>query len=276
MAAPAPLERVAANGIKLAVRDEGSGPPVLLIHGFPDDHTVWDAQVPALVAAGYRVIAPDTRGYGESDLPPAKADYRMETLIADMVALLDAKGIDRAAVIGHDWGAVQAWHLAIAHPERVSRLAALSVGHPGAYARDGWRQKLKGWYVVMFQLPGLAEWLMRLGNWRGMRRLMGGGAEADARVAKLARPGRLTAGINYYRANFARFMLHPEQGRLKMPVLGLFSTGDRYLTTSQMTRSGQWCDAGFHCEVIEKVAHWLQQEAPEWTNQHLLAFLAQD
>lgn len=268
-----PLRRITGHGVDLACLDVGEGPPVLLIHGFPDDHTVWEHQIGPLVAAGFRVIAPDTRGCGESAMPGDEGAYGIEALVADQIALLDALGIERLPVVGHDWGAVEAWHLAIAHPERVTRLAALSVGHPAAYATDGWRQKLRGWYVLVFQWRGVAEWLIRLGNWRGMRKLIPDQAEAAKIVARLSRPGRLTAGINYYRANFSAFLRQPTQGRLAMPVLGLFSTGDRYLTTSQMQRSGAWCDAGFDCQVIEGVAHWLQREAPEWVNERLIGFL---
>jgi pimeloyl-ACP methyl ester carboxylesterase len=270
-----PLTRVPTNGIELAVRDEGSGPAVLLFHGFPDDHTVWDAQVPALVKAGYRVIAPDTRGAGESDLPAAQEAYRIELLVADLVGLLDALGIAQAAVVGHDWGAVQAWHLAMWHPQRVSRLAALSVGHPAAYAGGGWRQKLKGWYVLVFCLRGFAEWAIPLGNWRMFRRMRQNPAEAEATIARYARPGRLTAGLNYYRANARRFMWQADRGRLPMPVLGLYSDGDRFLTAGQMQNSAAYVDGPFRYACIEGVAHWLQQEAPERVNAELLAFLAE-
>lgn len=267
------LTRIRTNGITLAVRDEGSGPPVLLIHGFPDDHTVWNAQVPALVAAGYRVIAPDTRGCGESDMPAEEAAYRIETLVADMVGLLDALGIAQAAVVGHDWGAVQAWHLAMAHPERVSRLAALSVGHPAAYAGGGWRQKLKGWYVLVFCLRGFAEWSIPRGNWRVFRRMRADPAEAEATIARYARPGRLTAGLNYYRANARRFMWQADQRHVTSPVLGIYSDGDRFLTAGQMQNSAAYADGPFRYACVEGVNHWLQQEAPERVNALLIDFL---
>ena len=269
------LPRVHTNGIELAVRDEGSGPAVLLLHGFPDDHRVWDAQVPALVAAGYRVIAPDTRGAGESEMPAEEAAYRIEALVADLVGLLDTLGIEQAAVVGHDWGAVQAWHLAMWHPARVSRLAALSVGHPAAYADGGWRQKLKGWYVLVFCLRGLAEWLSPLGDWRMFRRMRQNPAEAAATIASYARPGRLTAGLNYYRANARRFMWQADRGHVAAPVLGLYSDGDRFLTAGQMQGSAAYADGPFRYACITGVAHWLQQEAPAAVNAELLRFLAE-
>jgi len=105
---------------------------VLLVHGFPDDHTVWRNQVPVLVRAGYRVIALDTRGCGESAMLPTVADYRIERLVDDLVGVLDALGINKVRLVAHDWGAVQAWHFALRHPERVERYITLSVGHPGS------------------------------------------------------------------------------------------------------------------------------------------------
>jgi pimeloyl-ACP methyl ester carboxylesterase len=135
------------NGVELNVVAEGEGPDVLLVHGFPDDHTVWRNQIPALVDAGYRVIALDTRGCGESEIKPCEDDYAIDTLVADVVALLDALGIAKVRLVGHDWGALQGWCFAMGYPERVDRYVAMSLGHPAAYARGGVAQKLKGYYL---------------------------------------------------------------------------------------------------------------------------------
>src|SRR5512137_1318918 len=152
--------RVPVNGIDLNVIIEGEGPDVLLVHGFPDDHAVWRLQIPALVAAGYRVIAPDTRGCGDSDIPSRVREYGCDVLVSDLVGLLDALGIEKVRLVAHDWGAIQGWHFAIRHPERVDRYIALSVGHPAAYARGGLEQKLRGYYVVLIQLRHLIEFLV--------------------------------------------------------------------------------------------------------------------
>src|SRR3990170_6280658 len=125
------LRRIDGAGVSLAVQDEGDGQPVLLIHGFPDSHRLWRHQVPALMGAGKRVIAPDLRGFGESDRPEEVADYRIRHSVADMLAVLDALEVERAQVVGHDWGAAVAWTLGAFAPERVERLVVLSVGHPG-------------------------------------------------------------------------------------------------------------------------------------------------
>ena len=152
---------IKVNGIRLNLRLEGEGPPVLLVHGFPDSHAVWRRQIPALVAAGFQVIAPDTRGCGDSEISPDVADYRLENLVADLVGLLDHLGVDKVRLVAHDWGAVIAWHLVLAHPERVERYIPLSVGHPACYAHGGLMQKLKGYYALLIQLRGIAERLCR-------------------------------------------------------------------------------------------------------------------
>ena len=148
------------NDVELKVLVEGEGPEVLLVHGFPDDHTVWRNQIPALVDAGYRVIALDTRDCGESEVKPREDDYTIDKLVADLVALLDALGIAKVRLVGHDWGALQAWCFAMEHPERLDRLIAMSVGHPAAYASAGIAQKLKGYYMFCIQLRGLIEFLV--------------------------------------------------------------------------------------------------------------------
>jgi pimeloyl-ACP methyl ester carboxylesterase len=122
--------RIQGDGVELDVLDEGEGPPVLLVHGFPDSSHLWRHQLPALTAAGLRVIAPDMRGFGASDRPADVAAYRLSRTVADLVAILDTLGVDRARVVGHDWGAAVAWLLAAIRPDRVERLVAMSVGHP--------------------------------------------------------------------------------------------------------------------------------------------------
>jgi pimeloyl-ACP methyl ester carboxylesterase len=265
-------QRLQVGGLSFNLLDEGVGAPVLLVHGFPDDHTVWRKQVPALVAAGYRVIAPDMRGCGMSEMAPHTRDYALPNLIADLAGILDALGIERVKLIGHDWGAVISWSFAMAHPERVERYAALSVGHPAAYASGPLEQKLKGWYVVMFQLRGITEWLIKAGGWASFRKFAAHPEEVEGWIAKLGRPGRLTAGINYYRANF-RLLLRPDKTRLRMPVMGVFSDGDRYLAEAQMRDSASYVDAPFRFELVKGAGHWLQLDAPEQVNALLLDFL---
>lgn len=261
--------RIAVNGITLNVIVEGAGPDVLLVHGFPDDHEVWREQIPALVQAGYRVIAPDTRGCGDSEMPANVDDYRIERLVGDLVALLDALKVDKVRLVAHDWGAVIAWQLVLAHPERVDCYVAMSVGHPGAYASGGVAQKLKGYYVWLLQLRGFAEWFSRAGNWF-MFRLMTHYPSAFPRWGeRLSRPGRLTAGMNYYRANL-RMLFGREQRRAKVPVHGLWSSGDIFLTEGQVLASKSYVDGPWRYTRINGASHWLQLDAPERVNAILL------
>ncbi|MES2152525.1 MAG: alpha/beta fold hydrolase [Pseudomonadota bacterium] len=250
------------NGIALNVIDVGSGTPVLLLHGFPDTHAVWRKQIAPLVAAGYRVIAPDTRGCGDSELLPRVADYRMEHLIADQAALLDALGLEKAKLVAHDWGAVIGWQFLMAHPQRVERYIALSVGHPSAYGNGGIAQKLKGFYIALFQLRGLAEWGLKLAGWRLFDLFTAFPEEWPHWRRALARPGRLTAGINYYRANLY-LVLPRSYPRVAVPVTGIYSDGDRYLTEKQMTTSARYCDAGFRYLKVAGANHWMQLHKPD-------------
>ena len=157
--------RMRVNDVELNIVTQGEGPAVLLVHGFPDDYTVWRNQIPALVDAGYRVIALDTRGCGESEIKPRESDYAIDKLVADLVGLLDALGIAKVRLVGHDWGALQGWYFAMQHPERVDRYIAMSVGHPGAYVSAGMAQKLKGYYLFCIQLRGLIEFLVTRFDW---------------------------------------------------------------------------------------------------------------
>jgi len=264
---------VAVNGVQLNVIIEGQGPDVLLVHGFPDDHTVWRHQIPALVQAGYRVIALDTRGAGQSEIPRSVSDYRVETLVADLIGLLDALGIEKVRLVGHDWGAVQAWHLALWHSERVERYIALSAGHPRAYASGGLMQKLKGYYILLIQFRGLIEFLVRVCNWWPLSMMVRFPKEFPDIKARLSRPGRLTAGFNYYRANL-RLLLPPQYPPMRIPVVGIFSDGDIFLTERQMRKSAEYCDVGWKFERVNGANHWLQLDAPDRVNSLLLQHLA--
>lgn len=265
--------RFAINGTELEVEIAGEGPPVLLVHGFPDCRDVWREQVPALVEAGFCVIVPDLRGCGDSAVPPRVSDYRLEQLVADLVALLDRLGVDRVRLVAHDWGAVIGWQLCLRHPSRVDRFVALSVGHPNAYASAGLAQRWRGWYVLFFQLRGLAEWVLRLRDWWILRRFAGFDREAPRWIERLSRPGRLTAAINFYRANIALAWKRSWPPSV-VPTLGLWSDGDRFLVERQMRESSRYVEAPWRYERIEGANHWLQLEAAGRVNALLLDYLA--
>lgn len=265
-------KKININGLAMNVLIAGDGEPVMLVHGFPDTHAVWRKQIPVLIQAGYRVIAPDTRGCGDSEPPPNVSGYKRDLLVEDLHTLLDVLGIDKVKLVAHDWGAVQGWQLVLNYPERIERYIPLSVGHPTAYGGGGIGQKLKGWYVLMFQIPWLPEWLLKAGDWWFLRKFTAFPEEFPHWRENLSRPGRLTAGINYYRAN-PDLILPRDWEKATVPVYGIVSTGDRYLTVEQMRDSADFVDAPFRYEVIEGANHWLQLHRPDKVNPVILEFL---
>lgn len=272
MSEPA-LKHVEADGLRFAYAEAGRGAPVLLLHGFPDTHRVWHRQMAPLAEAGYRVIAPDQRGCGESAMPARVGDYRLERLTADMIALLDALGVrEPVRLVGHDWGAVVGWQLAIAHPQRFHSFVAMSVGHPDEYRR-GLAQKLRAWYAFFFLLRGVSETLIRAGDWRLFRRLSADPAETAQRIAALSRPRRLTAALNWYRANVGT-LLRGRFAPVTLPVLGLWSDGDFALTERQMRDSQRQVTGPWRYVRIAGASHWLQLERPGEVNRLLLDWFA--
>jgi pimeloyl-ACP methyl ester carboxylesterase len=262
--------------VGLAVRDEGDGPAVLLLHGFPDSSHVWRHQIPALVAGGFRVVAPDLRGFGDSDKPADVEAYAVPHLVADILAILDALALDRVRVVGHDWGAGLAWGMTAFAPQRVEKLVAMSVGHPGTRREIAIEQREKSWYMLLFQFEGIAEELLMRDDWKLARDWLRGNGDVDRYVTELEKPGALTAGLNWYRANLhPRRELEPsrELPPISVPTLGLWSDGDDYLTEEQMLRSGEWVSSEWRYERVDGASHWLQLDAPDRVNELLLEFL---
>ncbi len=270
------LRRLEGDGVVLAVQDEGEGEPVLLLHGFPDSHRVWRRQVPALVAAGLRVIAPDLRGFGESDRPQAVEAYGIARSVRDVVAVLDALEIECADVVGHDWGAGVAWALAAFAPERVQRLAVLSVGHPSGLREPSVEQREKSWYMLLFQFPEVAEELLQREDFKLLRQWLRDNGDVEQIVADLSRPGALTAALNWYRASSAPAAELRERRpfpAVTAPTLGVWSSGDDYLLEEQMVRSADHVAGEWRYERIEGASHWLQLDEPDRVNALLLDFL---
>lgn len=262
-----------ADGVNIAYSDLGQGEPVLLVHGFPDTMQVWRNQMDDLLAAGYRVIRLDTRGCGQSDAPSVVKSYDLALLVSDLCALLDHLSLDKVKLVGHDWGAAIGWAFCLAHPERVERYVAVSVGHPAAYAGAGWRQMLKSWYAGFFQLRGVAEWMVKSFDWWMLRTFSGNSAEFDTWRAELSRPGRLSAGMNYYRAN-ALTMLFGKWGKVNVPVHGIWSRGDLFLTEAQMTGSAKHVNGPWSYTALPG-NHWVQLDEPALFNTELLRALGQ-
>lgn len=267
---------VEANGLRFHVESEGEGSAVLLLHGFPDDGGVWRYQVPALVAGGFRTVVPDLRGRGRSARPETVEAYVLPELVADAVGILDGLGIERVHVIGHDWGAVLAWGLAALAPDRVDRLAVLSVGFPGAVRPDR-RALEQAWYRILFLLPDAEDVLCRDDAFL-LRTLLAGDPDLERHLSTLEDPAALTAGLNWYRANLPPQALpgtdKPRLPPVRAETLGLFGADDPYLSESAMTASEAYVAPGrWRYERLGGAGHWLQLEQPQRVNDLLLDFL---
>jgi pimeloyl-ACP methyl ester carboxylesterase len=280
-----------ANGIAFHALADGpsEGPLVLCLHGFPELGRSWRHQLPALAAAGYRVVAPDLRGYGGTEL---QGPYDLRTLVGDVEALIASLGRRRAIVVGHDWGGAVAWSVAALRPSVVEKLVVLNCPPPHELARAMLRspsQLLRSWYILFFQLPRLPERRMAENCAEVVARALVGGSHrrgvwsadelAAYRVA-FARPGRAKAAIDWYRASFRR-SLRPGRRRglppVQAPTLVLWGTEDRFLgrelaDPGRLRRS--LADGNEPTVVwIDDAGHFVQNEAPDRVNDELLLWL---
>lgn len=263
---------------------EGEGPPVLLLHGFPEFWYSWRFQLPALAGAGFQAVAPDLRGWGKTDKPRGIAAYQVKELLKDIDGLRSELGAERVHVVGHDWGGALAWLYAHHYPQRVGRLAVLNCPHPGAMARlarTDWRQTIRSWYILFFQLPWLPEALSRLGNYTVLRAALSNTANPEAMTSgdlerymeNIRRPGALTGGINYYRA-LARLGsgLPRPQRRIQAPTLVIWGEQDAYLIKEGAEASRPFAEQ-MEVRYIRNASHWVQLDAADEVNRLLIPFL---
>ncbi len=275
-------------GVRLHYVEAGDGPLIILLHGFPEFWYAWRHQIPALADAGFRVLAPDMRGYNLSDKPRGIAPYRLDRLVEDVTGLIRHAGERSAHVAGHDWGGGVAWCFALRRPKEVRRLVVLNSPHPAAFARElrtpG--QLVRSWYMFFFQIPRLPEALIRAEGFGALRRTLerdplrpGAFTPADIQeyVCAAAQPGALTAAINYYRAAFrdgpgeAAKMTAP----IRCPTLLLWGERDRYLN-GRLTQGLEAWVPNLRVERIPKASHWVQADAPERVNRLMIDFLSEE
>ena len=257
------------DGLTFDVRDGGpsDGTPVVLLHGFPQDSTAWNEVAPVLHQHGLRTLAPDQRGYSPMARPHGRASYRLTETVADLLALLDAAALESAHVVGHDWGAAVGWAAAAWHPERVRTLTALSVPHPAAMQKAlvTSDQGLRSFYMGLFQLPLLPERLLLARNGAALRRMLlrGGLPErvADHYVARMREPGALSAALGWYRA--LPWSGRDPVGRVHVPTLHVWSTGDAFLGRTATESTSDFCRAGYRLEVLDGVTHWIPELAAD-------------
>ncbi len=283
---PTPVHRYADLGdVRLHYVEAGTGPLVLLLHGFPEFWYSWRHQIPALADAGFRVVAPDMRGYNLSDKPQGVKNYRVELLGRDVERLIMACEAEHAIVVGHDWGGAVAWMAAMRHPERVRQLAILNCPHPDRFLRGLWtpRQLRKSWYMFALQTPGplgravqggIFAWL-RSNFRRDPVRPEAFTDEDIERYAKaMARPGALTGSTNYYRALFRRTpaQTRAQLRKVEVPVLVIWGERDRYLGPELAEPDRKWVPH-VRVERLPDASHWVQEDRPEKVNALLLEFL---
>ncbi len=274
------------NGIQLHTVQAGpqNGPLVILLHGFPEFWRSWQAQIEPLAQAGFRVVVPDQRGYNLSDVPKEVRAYRLDELGKDIIGLLDALGQKDCCLAGHDWGAVVAWWIGMNYPGRVRKLAILNVPHPAVMARNlsrNPRQMVKSWYIAFFQIPGLADWMVRRNNYAqaaaSLQSTSRRGTFSDADIAAYKQAwqnsGGLTGMINWYRA-LARFRPPAISDiHLHMPVRILWGKRDAFLSFEMAEASAKLCDRA-EVTLFEKATHWVQHEEAAAVSQALIDFFA--
>ena len=271
------------NGVRLHYVERGSGPLVLLLHGFPDFWGGWRHQIKALSNAGFRVVAPDLRGYNLSSKPRGIGAYSLEKLIGDVVALIRYLGEEKAVVVGHDWGGVIAWHLAMQNPQVVSKLIVLNAPHPAAFARElrTWRQMRKSSYALFFQLPILPERMIRARDFAVVRHIFRLDAvnrrafsrrDIEETVAALAQPRALTCALNYYRALRYRPRQAFEARRIETPTLLIWGEQDRYLGV-QLTQNLRHWIPNLQLQLLPDANHWVHRDQAQRVNQSMIDFL---
>ncbi|MDB5756765.1 MAG: Pimeloyl-ACP methyl ester carboxylesterase [Burkholderia sp.] len=277
--------RVRGDGLGLHVEVTGTGPPVILLHGFPETGHSWRKQVGPLADAGFSAWVPNLRGYPPSDVSPRQADYHLRHLAADVAAIVAASGYPRAHIVGHDWGGIIAWTFAGLYPALLDRLVIVNAPHMALFSARVWTssQGLRSLYAGFFQLPLLPEALLAAADYRVVRRMFTlmpaqkgafGADDIQRYVECLSRPGALKAALDYYRENMRSdgmalaASVHTEAETLviwgdKDPALGVFLlTGlARYAPSVRIHR-------------ISTASHWVQNERPAEFNQVLLKFLS--
>jgi pimeloyl-ACP methyl ester carboxylesterase len=277
-----------ANGLRLHVAACGSGDRLALcLHGFPECWFSWRHQMPLLARLGYRVWAPDLRGYGQSDRPPHMQDYAMEKLVGDVAGLIDAAGARSTVLIGHDWGAIIAWIFAIRAVRPLERLVIMNVPHPAVAERAmrTLRQLRKSWYVLFFQLPSLPERALAARSYYAIGEAFRGSAVDKSRFSddvlavyreNAAQPGALTAMLNYYRA-FVRGGGARRQQQLGYPIIEtptLMIWGEQDVALGKETTYGTERHVrDFTLRYLPNASHWVQQDAPQIVNAMLEAWL---
>jgi pimeloyl-ACP methyl ester carboxylesterase len=269
--------------VRLHYVEAGQGPLVLLLHGMPQFWYTWRHQIPVLANAGFRVVAPDLRGFNLSSKPSGISPYRQEVVAEDVARLIPALGAQHATVVGHDMGGEIAWPFAAAHPALLERLVILDAPHPQrlAAALKTKAQRQRSSYMYFFRLPWLPEWLIRRNNFAAYRQMFRkdpirpdafSDEDIQRYVASWSIPGALTASINYYRAGMKESKSTGTLTPIRAPVLILWGADDHFLPSDLAAPDPQLVPNA-RVEIIPQCSHWVPEDQPDRVNELLLAFL---
>jgi pimeloyl-ACP methyl ester carboxylesterase len=276
---------VQTNSGSFPLVDYGSGAPVLLLHGFPDSKELWKYQIVSFAKAGYRVIAPDLRGYGDAPSPLEKEKYTIPILMDDVIKILDTLKLDKVHLIGHDWGAALSWQLAKYYEHRFITMTVLSVGYPGNSEWNSVEQRQKSWYFYLFLQEGLAEKTLADYDWEFGKEILKSHGDRDYVLKRLQQPNALTTALNWYRGNLQNRLAQPgveypitnekpqlSTDKIEIPVLGIWSDQDNFLLEPQMQLSSLFVN-NFTYHKIAGAGHWMMLEKPEELNMLILDYL---
>jgi pimeloyl-ACP methyl ester carboxylesterase len=271
------FEFISTNGIRLHTAFAGpeAGELVILLHGFPEAWFGWEKQICSLAEAGFRVIAPDQRGYNLSDKPKGVTNYQMESLVEDVIGLADALGVEQFYLAGHDFGAMVAWNLAMRYPGRLKRMVIANVPHPvvmGAYLSKQISQLLKSWYAFFFQIPKLPERLVQVKNWKMLLSAMPeylSEEERDRYRSAWGQPGAITGMINWYRATLRKLRGTSVSPNIHVPTLIVWGQQDPHISYEMASLSLDFCEDG-RLVTFENATHWVLQDKHEEVSQLML------
>ena len=273
---------VRANGLQFHVAQfEKDAPLILFLHGFPECWYSWRKQLAFFSDAGFRVWAPDLRGYNLSDKPRGVDAYHLNALELDIAELLDAARVEKAIVVGHDWGGLIAWRFAMDYPERVSKLVILNAPHPARW-RAGFfmpQQWLHSWYILAFQLPRLPETFIAKNarriaqgiRWSAVRKHAFTDADVEMYAQAIAQPDAMRAGLDYYRA-LMRWGFWLPVKRIDVPTQMLWGENDIALTKPLTYHTEKWV-SDFRIQYVPNCGHWVQNEAAEQVNRAMFEFI---
>lgn len=274
---------IISNEVKLHYVTQGEGSLMIMLHGFPEFWYSWRHQIPEF-AKDFKVVALDLRGYNDSDKPSDRSAYVMDEFIKDVEGVIKGLGYEKCVLVGHDWGGAIAWNFAYAHPEMVERLIVMNLPHPAKFASAiaNPQQLLRSSYMFFFQLPWLPEFFLESSDYRAIETAFTGmavdknafsQADIDAYKQAAAKPGALTAALNYYRNIFQQKLLHRDWSVLEIPTLMIWGENDTALG-KELSYGTEAYVKNFRIKYIPNCSHWVQQERPHLVNQYMREFLA--